>query len=173
MSRTYLFSTLSLLVLAATGCGAGGADVSGPSGPSGGNPGGGSGGSGTSIVGTYDLVSVDGKPLPAPLGPPIVEPEYTINTNIHLGYIQLNADSTFLSEIIGEVVATGIPYQHDLVVQHAGIYQLGENAITFTDGSGSGSGVTQSFSPGRITAVSTYPGLDGSEVSVTMVYQKK
>lgn len=170
MVRTRLFSTLSLVALATIGCSAGGSD---PSGPSDGNPAGGSGGGGSSVVGSYDLVTVDGQPLPAPLGPPIVEPEYTIGSEIHLGYIQLNPDSTYLYEVYGQVVATGIPYQQDIVMQHAGIYQIGENAITFTNGDGSGSGVTHTFSDGRITMVSTYPGLDGSDVSATLVFQKK
>jgi hypothetical protein len=157
------------LVLTLTACSAGGGD---PSGPSGGPPGG-SGGGTKSVVGTYDLVSVDGRPLPAPLGPPIVEPEYTIRSEIHLGYIQLNPDSTFLYEVIGQVVATGIPYERDIVLQRAGIYQVGENAITLTNGDGSNSGVTHTFSNGRITAVSSYPGLDGSEASATMVFHKE
>jgi hypothetical protein len=169
MSRTRLFSTLSLLVFALTGCGADGSD---PSGPSGGGPGG-SGGGTQSVVGTYDLVSLDGHPLPAPLGSPIVEPEYTIKAEIHLGYIQLNPDGTFLYEVIGQVVATGVPYQQDIVFQHVGIYQIGENAITLTNGDGSNSGVTHTFSNGRITAVSIYPGPDGSDVSATMVFQKE
>jgi hypothetical protein len=71
------------------------------------------------------------------------------------------------------VVATGIPYEEDIVYQQAGIYQIGENAITFTNGDGSNSGITHTFSNGRITVVSTYPGLDGSEFSATLVFQKE
>jgi hypothetical protein len=169
MSVARLFSTFSLLVLALTGCGAGDSD---PTGPSGGGPGG-SGGGTKSVAGTYDLVSLDGHPLPAMLGSPLVEPEYTIRAEIHVGYIQLNPDSTFLYEVVGAVVATGVPYEQDLVYQKAGIYQIGENAITLTNGDGSNSGSTHTFSNGRITVVSTYPGLDGSDVSATMVFEKQ
>jgi hypothetical protein len=116
---------------------------------------------------------VDGRSLPAPLGPPIVEPEYTIQSAIHLGYIQLNADSTFLYEVVGEVVATGVPYQKDLLYQKAGIYQIGENAITLTNGDGTGNGVTHTFASGEISVVSSYPGLDGADVSVTMVFRRE
>ncbi len=169
MSKSRRFSTLSLLALA-LGCGAGGSDLSGPSG---GPPGGGSGGGSQPVAGTYDLVSVDGQPLPTLIGAPVVEPEYTIRSEVHVGYIQLNPDSTFLYEVVGAVVATGVPYEQPIVYQRAGIYQIGENAITFTDGSGSGSGVTHGFSNGRITVVADYPGADGEDVSATMVFEKK
>jgi hypothetical protein len=123
------------------------------------------------VAGTYQLVSVDGDPVPAPLGEPVEDDDFTINAVIETGLLILNPDSTYLFEVHGRVVATGVPFEQALDFETAGIYEVGENTILLREPD-SNSGVVHPVSGGTITMTSPFPGPDGEPVETTLVFTR-
>jgi hypothetical protein len=173
LRRTFTRAAVALALLGAA-CATEDEDPAGPSGPSPAEPGPIEPGPvepAPTVVGTYALISVDGDPVPAPLGEPVEDDDFTINASIESGLLILNPDSTYLFEVHGRVVATGVPFEQPLDFETAGIYEVGEGTILLREPD-SNSGVVHSLDGGTITMISPFPGPDGEEVLATLVFRK-
>jgi len=119
--------------------------------------------------GTYALSTVDGKPLPAPMGKPVVEKNYTVTARALSGQFTLRADSTFHFTAKAEVVATGIDLKQAVIIDRSGTYTFDASTITLT----SSNGVTTMTRIGTtLTWSVSVPAADGGTETVTMVFSR-
>jgi len=156
-----LRSTVATLAVTLAACAGDSGSIDGTTGPSGPVP--------PTPVGTYALETVDGKPLPAPMGKPIVEKEYTITSRALSGQFAFRADSTFEFTAKAEVVATGIDYKQAVTINRSGTYTFDASTITLR----SSSGVSTMARAGMtLTSSVTVPAADGGTETVTMVFSR-
>lgn len=121
------------------------------------------------LVGTFPLREVDGVPLPAPLGKPIVDETYTITARALSGAFSFSADGTYEFVAQAEVVTTGIPTKQSLSVLRSGTYTYDETSVTLTSSTGSG---TMTRSGNTLTSAIVVPALSGGTETVTMVFRR-
>jgi len=159
MLRTRTLLVAIACSLAACGGDSGGS-IDGTTGPSGPVP--------ATPVGSYALETVDGKPLPAPVGEPVTEDEYTIVARALSGKFTFYADSSFEFEARVEIVATGIDYTNTVTVEFDGTYVFDESTITLTSTDGVTTVMTRAGN--TLTSLVTAPAADGGKEAVTMVF---
>jgi hypothetical protein len=155
-------STVATLALLLAACGGDSGGIDGSTGPNAPVP--------ATPVGTYVLKTVDGKPLPAPIGKPVVEQEYTLQSRALNGQFTFNADSTFKFTANAEVVATGIDYKWPIpTIERSGTYTYDASTITLK----SSSGVTTMTRVGStLTSSVQLPAAGGGKEVVTMVFSR-
>lgn len=156
-----VYHTLVATVIAATlaGCAGDGGSVTGSSNQP--PP--------VNVTGTYQLLTVDGKALPAPLGSPVVDSSFTITAYAHTGKIVFNADSTYQLAAAGEIVATGIVMKKPFSIQRSGTYTYDATTVRLVSSTGTS---TMSRSGTSLTSVVSVPALDGGTETVTMVFKR-
>ena len=156
-----LHSIVASLAVALAACASDSAGIDGTTGPSGPVP--------ATPVGTYALKTVDGKPLPAQLGEPVVETDYTITARALSGQYTFNADGTFKFKANTEIVSTGIVFKIPRVIENEGTYTFDATTITLT----STSGVTSMTRAGTtLTASVSAPVASGGTETVVMVFSR-
>jgi hypothetical protein len=153
---------LAAVTVALAACGGDSAGIDGTTGPNAPVP--------PTPVGTYLLKTVDGKPLPATLGKPIVEDNYTITARALNGQFTFNPDSTFAFKANTEIVTTGKVLTIPKVIENKGTYRFDATTITLT----STLGVTTTMTRAGTTLTTTVsaPAADGGKEMVTMVFSR-
>jgi hypothetical protein len=152
---------LVTLAIALAACGGDGGGIDGSTGPSNPVP--------PTPAGTYVLKTVDGKPLPAPMGKPVIDKDYTITSRALSGQFTFSANGTFQFTAQAEVVATGIDYKQPVSIQRSGTYTFDASTITLT----SSSGVSTMTRAGvTLTSSVTVPAAGGGTETVTMVFSR-
>jgi hypothetical protein len=122
-------------------------------------------------VGTYALKTVDGKTLPAPMGKPVVEKEYTLSARALSGQFTFDGDGSFQFIANAEVIGTGIEYKLPLKIERSGTYTFDGSTITLTSTT---SGVSTMTRAGlTLTSSVSVPGPDGRMETVTMVFARQ
>jgi hypothetical protein len=152
---------LAAVTVALAACGGDSAGIDGTTGPNAPVP--------PTPVGTYVLKTVDGKPLPAEMGKPVVDKDYTITSRALSGQFVFKADSTYTFTAKAEIVATGIDYKATKDIVRSGTYTFDATTITLT----SSSGVSKVTRLGAtLTSSVTVPAADGGTETVTMVFSR-
>jgi hypothetical protein len=160
MHRIRTLLTAVTVTLAACGGDGGGIDgTTGPNDPVPANP-----------VGTYTLKTVDGKPLPALVGKPVVEDGYTIEAHALSGKFVLYANQTYDFTAKTEIVAKGIDYKATRQIDRAGTYAFDATTITLKSSDGVVSTMTRAGT--TLTANVSAPAADGGTETVTMVFSR-
>ena len=156
-----LRGTLAALAIVAAACGGDSGGIDGTTGPGAPVP--------ATPVGTYTLETVDGKPLPATMGQPIVEKDYTITARALSGRFTFNQDSTFQFEAKTEIVGTGIVFKIPKDIDDSGTYTYDATTITLTSPKGVR---TMTRAGTTLTSNVNAPAADGGTETVTMVFSR-
>src|SRR5215216_7862690 len=109
---------LGALAVSLAACGGDSGGIDGTTGPSAPLP--------PTPVGTYALKTVDGKPLPAPMGKPVNENGYTITARALSGQFTFNADFSYKLIAKAEVVSTGVVTKKTVDIERGGTYAYDE-----------------------------------------------
>ncbi len=155
-------SILAALAVTLAACGGDGGSIDGTTGPSGPVP--------ATPTGTYALETVDGKPLPAPMGKPFVGPGFTITAYALRGEFTFNADSTYTFTATAEIVGTGKVFKKTTFIEREGTYAFDASTITLTSKDGVITTMTRAGT--TLTSNVTVPAVDGGTEAVTMVFSR-
>ena len=152
-------ATIALLALTLAACGGDSGGIDGSTGPDAPVP--------ATPIGTYVLKTVDGVALPAAIGEPIVDKDYTIVARALSGKFTFNANGTYQFTAEAEVVATGIEYREPFSISRSGTYTYDASTITLNSASAGG---TMTRVGTTLTSSVSVPGVDGEPEVVTMVF---
>ena len=153
---------LAAVTVALAACGGDSAGIDGTTGPNAPVP--------PTPVGTYVLKTVDGKPLPALMGKPVVDKNYTIESRALSGQFVFKADSTYAFSAKAEIVAKGIDYKATKDIDRSGTYTYDESTITLKSTTGVSTTMTRLGT--TLTSSVIVPAASGGNETVTMVFSR-
>jgi len=174
ISRRRLKTCAIALVVA--GSAAFAAACSGSSSPSAPSSGSGSGsGSGSTpstpaIVGSYQLMAVNGHPVPGPFDSFAPDPKQTMQMEAKSGRIVMNDDGTFTHDRETWLTGTNVPKPIVSKIGYVGLYSLQGSTLTMTPYQGTPLKVV--YTSGQIQIYTTAPGLDGRDDTFVWSYRK-